>query len=285
MANQITTVVFPAATAFGRTGFARVPTQAAMANTWQAFPDTLCVGPFDEDDPFTESVRTQFFTPVPKDYIPLVMGQPHWTPRQLWVALGGQIATDRPNIPCAPLLKWLGLASTLTTGASGNTLTTGASGNAASGPPVVSVDPLEVPLANEWLNRRVWSWVLSDLPALAHRIGGTASVMTDSFVAMTMEFAKQREDAAAAQIAAKAPIRKVSGGDRRSLSHLRGDHGHRASTFLGRLCLLQQERRSLCPPASFGPSGQPVRISGSGAHCLPGLVRKDQQICFPFWEW
>jgi hypothetical protein len=103
MANQITTVVFPAATALGRTGYARVPTQAAMADTWQAFPDTLCVGPFNEDDPFTESVRTRFFTPVPKDYIPLVMGQPHWTPRQLWVALGGQrIATDGHNIPCAP---------------------------------------------------------------------------------------------------------------------------------------------------------------------------------------
>jgi hypothetical protein len=196
MGNQITTVVFPAATAFGRTGYARVPTQAAMADTWQAFPDVMCVGPFDEDDPFTELVRARFFTPVPKAYIPLVMGQPHWTPRQLWVALAGQIAADGRNIPCAPLLKWLRLASTVTAGAGGN---------APAAPPVISVDPLEVPLADEWLNRRVWSWVSSDLPALAHRTGGAASVMTDSLVALTMEFAKQREDAAAARSAAKAP--------------------------------------------------------------------------------
>jgi hypothetical protein len=191
--NQITTVVFPAATAFMRTAHTRIPTLAAMADTWQAFPDVLCVGPFDEDDPFTEAARTRFLTPVPKAYIPLVMGKPQWTPRELWAALSSQIAVDGLNGPCAPLLKWIRVASTLTPS------------NAGVAPPAVVIDPLEVPLADEWLNRRVWSWVSSDLPALATRTGGAAAVMSDSLVAMTMEFSKQREEAAAARIAAKAP--------------------------------------------------------------------------------
>ena len=96
-------------------------------------------------------------------------------------------------MPCAPLLKWIRVASTLTPS------------NSGASPPAVVVDPLEVPIADEWLNCCVWSWVSSDLPALAARTGSAASVMSDSLVAMTMEFTKQRKEAAATRVAAKAP--------------------------------------------------------------------------------
>jgi hypothetical protein len=197
LGNQITTVVFPSGQAFLRTGYVRAPTQAHMANMWDLYPNASCVGPFEDDAPHTEAIRARFLSPVPKEYVPLVLRQPQWKPRDLWTALTDRITADGRLQPCAPLLKWVRIAGTLTVGP--------AEGPNAATFSAVTIDPLEVPLADEWLNRRVWSWISGDLPALAARTGGATAVMTDSLIAMTMEFSKQREDAAAARLAAKAP--------------------------------------------------------------------------------
>ena len=138
LGNQITTVIFPSPTAFSRTGYIRAPTQAHMADMWDAYPKASCVGPYDADAPHTENVRTRFLTPVPKAYVPLVMGQPNWKPRDLWTALTNSITADGRLQACAPLLKWVRVAATLTPGTEH---------------PAVTIDPLEVPHADEWLYR------------------------------------------------------------------------------------------------------------------------------------
>jgi hypothetical protein len=79
---------------------------------------------------------------------------------------------------------------------------------------------LSPPLADVVLQRRFWSWITADLPALASQ-GGTAqaTAMTDTLQALKAEFSLQRAvEAAAAPVAAKLPktlsekFREASGG-------------------------------------------------------------------------
>jgi hypothetical protein len=202
--NQVAWVHFPAATAFARTAYVRVPTTDRMADCWDAAPvDAQLLGPFAEATPGTESVRTRFFSPLPKDYIPLVMRQNYWPPRQLWEALWAAASTDNRLVACAPLLKWLRVASTLSFGiapVAGAPLPTAA--------PAVYIDPLVAPISDAGLQRRFWSWLSSDLPAATSRPAASldgSAVMTDTLQALRTEFALQRGEAAAARAASKLP--------------------------------------------------------------------------------
>jgi tRNA threonylcarbamoyladenosine modification (KEOPS) complex Pcc1 subunit len=197
--NQVTWVHFPAASAFARTGYVRVPMADRMTESWTASPAAALLGPFAEATQGTESVRTRFFTPVPKDYIPLVMQQPDgWAPRELWEQLGTAIVADQRLLACAPLLKWLRVASTFSFGAA---VVVGAP--LPSAPPAVTLDPLVAPVADAGLQRRLWAWLISDLPALSVRSGTNDTVMTDTLLALKAEFSLQRVEAAAARVASK----------------------------------------------------------------------------------
>lgn len=203
--NQVAWVHFPAATAFTRTSYVRVPTVDRMADCWVAAPaEAHLLGPFAEAAAGTESVRTRFFSPVPKDYIPLVMRQSYWTPRQLWDALWTAVSVDNRLVACAPLLKWLRVASTLSFGvppAAGAPLPTAA--------PAVYIDPLVAPVSDAGLQRRFWSWLSADLPAAtsspAALSNSSSAVMTDTLNALRTEFSLQRGEAAAARAASKLP--------------------------------------------------------------------------------
>ena len=199
--NQVAWVHFPAAGAFVRTGFVRVPAMGMMNESWTASPGAALLGPYAEAAAGTELVRTRFFTPVPKEYIPLVMQRPDgWTPRALWEQLGTAIVADQRVGVCEPLLKWLRVASTLTFGAAAVV-----GGPLPSAPPAVACDPLVAPVADAILQRRLWSWLTTDLPSLGARSGATNTVMTETLQALKAEFSLQRVEAAAARVASKRP--------------------------------------------------------------------------------
>lgn len=194
--NQVTWVQFPSATAFARTAVVRVPTVAHMATEWAAAdPATPLLGPYAVADPLTEGVRARFFTPIPKEYIPLVMRQDSWTPRKLWGELCTAIVADQRQVMCGPLLRWLRIACTATTDATG-----------AIDAPAVASPTLTPPLADAVLQRRFWSWIVADLPALASQgTAAQANAMTATLQALKTEFSLQRVEAAAARAAAKLP--------------------------------------------------------------------------------
>ena len=192
--NQITWVHFPATVAFTRTAYVRVPLVAHMVAAWTAAPAAQLLGPFADNAPSTEAVRTRFFSPVPKAYVPLVMGRDSWAPRELWEQLATVIIDDNRLPMCSPLLKWLRCASTHSFGADG-----------AADTPAVTIASLVAPVADAALQRRLWGWVTADLPGLTSRSGTANLAMTDTLQALKAEFSLQRVEAAAARAAAKLP--------------------------------------------------------------------------------
>jgi hypothetical protein len=192
--NQIAWVHFPATVAFTRTAYVRVPLVDNMTAAWTAAPAAHLLGPFADNAPSTEAVRTRFFSPVPKAYVPLVMSQDSWTPRQLWEQLATSVVADNRLQMCTPLLKWLRCAGTQSFGADGSVALPG-----------VSIAPLVAPVSDAVLQRRLWGWVTSDLPGLVTRSGTANLAMTDTLQALKAEFSLQRVEAAAARAAAKLP--------------------------------------------------------------------------------
>jgi len=195
--NQVTLVNFPAGEAFGRTAHVRVPTMAGFTAAWSANEGADCVGPYQDNDPDTEMVRTRFFAPVPKEYASVVIRRGRFTPEELWTELGALILADNRGQMCAPLLKWIRIAGTYSGPSE-------APGDAPM-PPTNTVVPLTAPLSDAQLQLRLWGWLTADLPALAHRTGTTTGAMTATLDAMRAEFARQREDASAARVASKLP--------------------------------------------------------------------------------
>jgi hypothetical protein len=192
--NQITTVHWPD-NAFARTVPVVVPMMADMDHQWTAAAGSDCVGPYAVGTPNTEEIRTRFLVPVPAAYTRLVMAHQVFTPRELWTDLVHLILADGQGAPCAPLIDWARVAATYRQ----------ATGADPQDPPASVLPTLRAPVADAGLNRRLWSWITSDLPSLANRTGTTNTLIATTLQAFQNEFAQQRTEAAAARATDKAP--------------------------------------------------------------------------------
>jgi hypothetical protein len=121
-----------------------------------------------------------------------------YTPRSFWTDVIGQIRQDQEATQdCAVLVNWARVASTfgLDNAAGDSTV------------PLATAGGLPVPLADDSLAARRWSWVLADLPAL----GRTGSTLEPQFLQQNAVLSgllqRQVDDATAAPIRPIAPPR------------------------------------------------------------------------------
>jgi len=178
--------------AFARTVQVHVPTVATVAAQWTAAAGADCLGPYNLGDADTEAVRTRFLCPVPQAYASQVIRRQEYSPRGFWTDVIQLLIADGRQLGCQALVDWARVASTYQVGA-GPTL-----------PASHRVAPT-APASDQALLTRVWSWVVSDLPALSNRAGTAAGAVAMSMASLHTEFAQQRADAAAARAAASAP--------------------------------------------------------------------------------
>jgi hypothetical protein len=191
--NQINLVEWPA-TPFARSILVTVPVLHQMDAAWTAAAGADALGPFLANDPETEQLRARFLCPVPQRYVSLCVNR-SYTPGSFWTDVIGQIRQDQATQDCHVLVNWARVASTY------------GLVNAADDPtvPLATAGGLRVPLADDQLAARRWSWVLADLPAL----GRTGSTLERQFLQQNAVLSgllqRQVDDAAAARQAAVAP--------------------------------------------------------------------------------
>jgi hypothetical protein len=160
--HQYPTVEVPG-TAFHLVGNAvRVPTTAAMTAlipTWDNNA-TPVLGPYTEEDPETEVIRTRHVQLVPGRYAALLVHRRRIRPKQAYQELVGAIEARNEMAACQDVVAWLRAACTARGG--------GGAQNAA--PSVVhTFTPLHLPPE---AYRYVTAKVQADLPALVGGPGG-----------------------------------------------------------------------------------------------------------------
>lgn len=137
----------------------RIPTAAAMAAlllTWNDADPVL--GPFTEQDPETEVVRTRHVQLIPGRYAALIIHRRRVRPKQAYQEIVGAIQAQNEVESCQDVITWLRAACTARGG-----------GGAQTALPSVlhTFTPLHLPLE---VYRYVTAKVQSDLPVL---VGGT----------------------------------------------------------------------------------------------------------------
>lgn len=191
--NQVNLVEWPA-TPFARSVLVTVPVLDHMDASWTAAAGADALGPYLANDPETEQLRARFLCPVPQRYVPLCVSR-CYTPRTFWTDVIGQIRQDQAVQDCIVLVNWARVASTF------------GPDNATGDPtvPLATAGGLRVPLADDSLAARRWSWVLADLPAL----GRTGSTLERQFLqqnaVLSSLLQRQVDDATAARLADRAP--------------------------------------------------------------------------------
>ena len=183
--NLIGLLQWPA-DAFARTVAVQVPTVATVAAQWTAAAGADCLGPFNPGDADTEAVRTRFLCPVPQAYAYQVLRRQVYTPQEFWTDVVQLLIADGRQVGCQTLVDWARVAGTYQVGAGPNLPASHRAAPAA-------------PASDQALLTRVWSWVISDLPALSNRAGTVAGAVATSMANLQTEFAQQRADAAAAR--------------------------------------------------------------------------------------
>ena len=191
--NMVSVRNWPA-DAFARSVIVHVPTMGEMDNQWATDQAADCLGPYAAGLANTEPLRARFLCPVPQAYSHRVLVRRVFTPREFWTDVIHQVIADGRQAACQTLIDWARVASVLRPDV----------GNGPQPPAIAQPEP-DAPAADETLLRRVWSWVLSDLPALAGRTGTAAAATAHAMAGLQVEFAQQRADAAAARAAASAP--------------------------------------------------------------------------------
>jgi hypothetical protein len=190
--NQINLVEWPAAP-FSRSVIVTVPVIDHMDTAWTNAAGADAMGPFVVNDPDTEQIRARFLCPVPQRYVGLCLNR-RYTPHSFWTDVIGQVRQDQATQDCQVLVNWARVASLY--GPPG--------GNGQPTVPLVTAGGLRIPLADDQLAARSWSWVLEDLPAL----GRTGTTLEQQFLQQNAVLGnllqQQVDNAEAARVADKA---------------------------------------------------------------------------------
>jgi hypothetical protein len=132
-----------------------VPMIDHMDKAWANAAGADAVGRYVANDPDTEQARARFLCSVPHWYMGLCLNR-SYTPQAFWTDVVGQIRQDQLTQDCNVLVNWARVASTYAP--------PGANGQPTV--PLATTGGLRVPLVDDFLAARRWSWVLEDLPAL-----------------------------------------------------------------------------------------------------------------------
>jgi hypothetical protein len=134
---------------------------------WANAAGADAIGPFAVNAPDTKQIRARFLCPIPQHYVGLCLNR-QYTPQSFWTDVIGQVRQDQATQDCMVLVNWARVASTYGT----------PGGNGQPVIPLVTVGGLRIPLADDQLAARSWSWVLEDLPAL----GQTSTTLEQQFL-------------------------------------------------------------------------------------------------------
>ena len=165
--NFIQTVELPDSS-FELTASQRVPTLATMDARWAVDTTIDTLASLSSTAADTDTVITRRLFPVPRPYIPLILGKT-LTPRQAWATFSTAIAAASQQTMCAPLLDWLRVACTMKRS---NLVPATQLGDFPTIFPALAADTQ--------LDRHRWSILTRDLPALSKTTttGATERVAT-----------------------------------------------------------------------------------------------------------
>jgi hypothetical protein len=110
-----TVVLFPPE-AFAHTGNLTVPKAETLDQAFAGDPTLQEVGPYNLDEPGTDTIATRPLMYIPPKYAPIALANPSMTPRKAWESIAGLIRTgDDAELQVEamqPLLDWLRAACT-----------------------------------------------------------------------------------------------------------------------------------------------------------------------------
>jgi hypothetical protein len=139
-----------------------VPTLDRMEHAWTNAAGADAVGPFVVNNLDTEQLRApRFLCLVPQRYVALCINR-SYTLQAFWTDVIGQIHQDQQAQDCIVLDNWARVASTYRPPGVNRQPTM----------PLLTAGGQRVPLADNQLSARQWTWVLEDLAAL-RRTGTT----------------------------------------------------------------------------------------------------------------
>lgn len=193
--SQVTTVVFPV------DAFNMVTTRVKTQDYILQHLDTLT-----EIDPLfppelpgsvhAEEVTTRTLSYLPAVYVPLLLSAGGYTPKQVWERLYPALQQRQDMDTCAPLLKWLQVASTSTV-----------VGNSSISTPLIAPPADEVLLAQRL---RLLHQLLPGLTAPPASLEQALSQMATAIVHQTNDNRQAREQKTAADLEPKLPSDKFS---------------------------------------------------------------------------
>jgi hypothetical protein len=105
------TVVYFPEDGFGHTGNLLVPKPETLDQAFAGDHSLEAVGPYDRDEPGTDTVATRPIIYLPSKYAPMALANPVLTPRKAWESIAALIRTgDDADVQIQamqPLLDWL----------------------------------------------------------------------------------------------------------------------------------------------------------------------------------
>jgi hypothetical protein len=139
---------------FHQTNNIRVPSHAFIDNALAGDNDIEFLGPYQDADADTETIRVRNTCYIPPAYVPLFLAHP-LSPRQAWETVQTQIVVDNRQESCAPLINFLRAAITISQ--AGNT-------------PIINQLPPYGPIAPPYLLDRRRAILERDFPSLNHNV-------------------------------------------------------------------------------------------------------------------